>query len=178
MTLKEKYHKQYSDSRWLSKKKEILSRDNCMCSRCKTFTKLRIHFLVYRIDTDIWMVDNNDLVSICEECQKEYKRTHPSTPYIKFNDKLNPLEVYMKSDFIKKHKANLPTNGDVPIEKTVDFIESNVNLQGFENFLFKLFAGDYEPKKLPVKRMCEYDIDGIIDEVYKDSKGYDWLDEK
>jgi hypothetical protein len=129
------------------------------------------------MDTDIWMVDNNDLVSICEDCQKDYKKTHPSIPYIDFNDKSsNPLDVYLNSDFIKKHKSNLPTNGDVPINKTVDFIESNKNLQAFENFLFKLFAGDYEPKPL-VKRMCEYDIDGIIDDVYKDSKGYDWLDD-
>jgi hypothetical protein len=178
MTLKEKYHKQYSDSRWIVKKNEILNRDNCMCTRCKSFGHLRVHHLVYRTDTDLWLVDNDDLVTMCEECEKEYNLAVPTTPYMKFTDKsFSPLNYYLKSNFIEKYVESLPTNGDVPKSKTIDFIESNRNLQAFENFLLKLFAGDYEPKEVPQKRMCDYDIDNIVDDAFKDSKGYDWLNE-
>ena len=62
-------------------------------------------------------------------------------------------------------------------EVPIDFIESNKNLQVFENFLKFYFEGGYDPKPEPVKRICEENIDDIVDEFYKDSKGYDWLDE-
>jgi len=176
MKLKDKYYKQSFDPRWISKKNEILSRDNCICTRCNSFNKLRLQFLVFRIDLDLWEIENSDLVTLCKDCQKLYKETH-TIPYKKINDPFIPLNVYLNSDFIKKYKQNLPTNGDIDINKTIDFIESNTNLQRFENFLIKLFAGEYEPPKLPEKRMCEYEIDEIVNDIYKDSKGFNWLDD-
>ena len=60
------------------------------------------------------------------------------------------------------------------IEKQ-DFIEKNKNMQIIENWLQFYFAGGFDPKPEPVKRICEYDIDSIVDEF--STSGYDWLDE-
>lgn len=57
-----------------------------------------------------------------------------------------------------------------------DFIEDNKNTQIFDNFLKFLFEGGFEPKPEPPKRLCDENIDEIVDDIYKESKGYEWLD--
>lgn len=65
-------------------------------------------------------------------------------------------------------------NSKFTINKVVT-IDSVANNEYFESFLKNLFEGKFEPKEEP-KRLCNENIDEIVNEIYKESKGYEWLD--
>lgn len=61
------------DPRWQKKRLEVMERDKFMCTSCQSDeTTLNVHHVVpYRKDTKPWEYENDELITLCEDCHKE-----------------------------------------------------------------------------------------------------------
>lgn len=93
----------YSSTQWISKREEILRRDNNECQVCKAMYKFvqatDVHHILNLKDNYELRLDNNNLISLCKECHKDIHRLN-----INNKDKLNKyINQKINSDkFIKK----------------------------------------------------------------------------
>ena len=64
---------QYLHPEWQKKRLKILERDNYMCRSCQNSeTTLHIHHCVpYKKDAKVWEYEDNELITLCEDCHKE-----------------------------------------------------------------------------------------------------------
>ena len=67
---------QSKDDRWLSKKEEILKRDNYTCKMCGSMIEpdLDVYHTKYVFGRKLWEYDNTDLITLCPECKREASR--------------------------------------------------------------------------------------------------------
>lgn len=69
MTFKE----QIKHPKWQKKRLEILERDGFKCNYCEDkSTTLHVHHFRYTKGCKIWEYDNDDLITYCEDCHKEW----------------------------------------------------------------------------------------------------------
>ena len=74
-TNKKSYYELLRDPRWQKKRLEIMSRDNFSCTSCEGKDKqLHVHDLHYIRGNDPWDCPNNLLITLCEDCHKEYEK--------------------------------------------------------------------------------------------------------
>jgi hypothetical protein len=73
MAPKNNYLDQYKDPRWQKKRLEIMKRDEFSCQSCNdTESTLNVHHRVpYRKNIKIWDYENDELITLCENCHKE-----------------------------------------------------------------------------------------------------------
>jgi len=72
------YYDLLKDDRWLNKREEILIRDNYKCVSCNNKAddlpaignKLHVHHIVYKKGLKPWEYDDDDLITLCDECHK------------------------------------------------------------------------------------------------------------
>lgn len=69
------YTKLLKDPKWKSKRLEILERDNNTCSGCGKTDNLQVHHLIYE-DAPPWESRNEDLITLCKLCHKEWHNKH------------------------------------------------------------------------------------------------------
>jgi hypothetical protein len=68
---------QYNHPLWQRKRLEILDRDGWTCRCCdkessdKIPIQFHVHHLWYERDLLIWEIDNEGLVTVCDECHKK-----------------------------------------------------------------------------------------------------------
>lgn len=63
--------KDYLDPRWQAKRLRIMERDRFTCMCCLSSDKtLNVHHRAYRKGARIWEVENEDLVTLCEDCHE------------------------------------------------------------------------------------------------------------
>lgn len=61
------YSEKLKDPRWQKKRLQILNRDNWTCQKClDKETTLHVHHLEY--NGNPWEVDNNKLITLCDDC--------------------------------------------------------------------------------------------------------------
>jgi hypothetical protein len=83
------YAEKLRDPRWQKKRLEIMERDKFTCQLCgNNESTLNIHHLYYEKNKDPWDYNNDDLITLCEECH-EYE-----TECIK--EYSNELLMYLK----------------------------------------------------------------------------------
>lgn len=72
------YAEMLKDPRWQKKRLEVMQRDGFRCQHCLSEDKpLQVHHLVYDKDKKPWEYDNNQLITLCEDCHQdetEYSR--------------------------------------------------------------------------------------------------------
>lgn len=72
------YSEKLRDPRWQKKRLEILERDEWTCQLCfDTENTLNVHHKVYEKGKEPWDIDNNKLVTLCEQCHAEEKEYRP-----------------------------------------------------------------------------------------------------
>jgi hypothetical protein len=73
MKTKTEFFEQYKDPRWQKKRLEIMERDNFTCQSCDVnYNTLNVHHTVpYRKETKPWEYENDELITLCEDCHKE-----------------------------------------------------------------------------------------------------------
>lgn len=71
-----------------------MKRDKFTCRKCgDTETQLHVHHIEYSESGNPWDVQNNKLITVCEDCHKEIEKVikeHPDVPF-------NKIKIY-KSD--------------------------------------------------------------------------------
>lgn len=69
MNYKKKYSEQIKSPKWQKKRLEILNRDNFTCQICGCGDKtLHVHHVIYIPGRSIWEYEDNQLVTLCEDC--------------------------------------------------------------------------------------------------------------
>lgn len=70
MKPKTDFFEQYKDPRWQKKRLEIMKRDNFTCQSCDVnYNTLNVHHIVpYRKETKPWEYENDELITLCEDC--------------------------------------------------------------------------------------------------------------
>jgi hypothetical protein len=78
------YSDKLKDPRWQKKKTDILLRDKFTCQLCgdSKIAILIVHHKKYQKNTDPWDYDNDDLITLCEDCHKKI-HNKPHIPTIK-----------------------------------------------------------------------------------------------
>lgn len=78
---------------WKAKKKRIIKRDGCCCSRCGcTDRPLQVHhkyYLNYPDDTKVfpWQYPDDALITLCPDCHKKAHSNHkPKVYHISYKD--------------------------------------------------------------------------------------------
>jgi 5-methylcytosine-specific restriction endonuclease McrA len=67
------YAEKLKDPRWQKKRLEILQRDNFTCRACEDSSKmLHVHHVFYEKGNDPWDYQNNDLITLCEDCHEAW----------------------------------------------------------------------------------------------------------
>jgi len=67
------YEEQLQTSAWLSKRSEIMQRDNFVCSKClcdNLENKLEVHHIAYYLDRNAWEYPDYLLVTLCRDCHQ------------------------------------------------------------------------------------------------------------
>ena len=98
------YSEKLKDPRWQKKRLEILKRDDFKCRCCESANKtLHVHHIWYpEKGKDIWEVDDCDLITLCEECHKEWHRIYDSH----YSDIISRIvELFNKAESISIKKA-------------------------------------------------------------------------
>ncbi len=73
------YKEQIKSPKWQKRRLEILQRDNFTCQVCGSSDKtLHVHHTVYENGNKIWEYDDNQLITLCEECH-EYEHVLDNT---------------------------------------------------------------------------------------------------
>lgn len=71
-------NEKYKHPKWQHKRLEILSRDNFECRCCESKNRtLHVHHIWYPgKGKEIWETDNINLITLCDECHKEWHRIY------------------------------------------------------------------------------------------------------
>lgn len=68
---KQSYAEMLKDPRWQKKRLEVMKRDGFRCQHCLSEDKpLQVHHLVYDKDKKPWEYENNQLITLCEDCHQ------------------------------------------------------------------------------------------------------------
>lgn len=83
--MKKEYSDQYKHPNWQKKRLEILQRDDFTCIYCndKELT-LHIHHKIYIKGHKPWEYDNNNFITLCENCHKYITIIHKVIDYNNF----------------------------------------------------------------------------------------------
>lgn len=66
------YSEKLKDPRWQRKRLEVMQRDNFACCQCgDAESTLNVHHLKYHKSGDPWMTDDENLVTLCENCHTD-----------------------------------------------------------------------------------------------------------
>jgi len=93
---KKEYRLLLKDPRWISKRLEILERDNHTCSVCGCEDNLQVHHRVYE-ELAPWEYKDEDLVTICDGCHKEEHIKNGNT-YRSYIENYSMPTVYVDSE--------------------------------------------------------------------------------
>ena len=122
--MKTTYSELLKDPRWQKKRLEIFQRDNFTCRACDFGNRtLHIHHTTYDKDLLPWEYENDDLITLCEDCHKIITIIEKALKYTKYDwnyvkmvaDLLDRLEqedierYYRKQE--KEGKIIEPTGG-------------------------------------------------------------------
>lgn len=73
---RQEYLEKLKDPRWQKKRLEIFKRDKWTCQICyDTESTLHVHHRLYFKNNEPWDYPNEALVTLCEECHEEERRT-------------------------------------------------------------------------------------------------------
>lgn len=123
----ENFFFQYQSPHWQKKRLLILQRDNFQCQSCGGTEKtLNVHHSVpYEKNKKVWDYENDELVTLCQDCHKEISNSIEYCKLIIFGfcsnsvtwatelqslleniDGLNPAELQSLTEYIKTYKKN------------------------------------------------------------------------
>jgi len=90
-----KYKEQLKHPYWQRKRLEILERDNFMCCICMDTKKtLHVHHKIYKENRKVWEYEDNELITLCEDCHNKIHSNNVEKQTPKKNNKQekeNPL---------------------------------------------------------------------------------------
>lgn len=69
---KDEYSELLKDVRWKKKRNKIVHRDNDKCTNCGSTRLLHVHHMKYELGKLPWEYDDNDLVTLCKRCHKNW----------------------------------------------------------------------------------------------------------
>ena len=100
------YKELLKDGRWQIRKTEIMRRDNFTCQKCGARAIdgafLNVHHVKYRKSAKPWEYEDNELVTLCEDCHKAIhdKKDHyiKTTVYKDTGLKIGDLVTYEHGD--------------------------------------------------------------------------------
>jgi hypothetical protein len=71
------YIEKLKSPKWQKKRLEILNRDKFTCQNCcDKDSQLQIHHLYYEKNSDPWEQENKSLLTLCEDCHKQFTETN------------------------------------------------------------------------------------------------------
>jgi hypothetical protein len=92
------YEKLLHHPKWFKKRDRILKRDGYKCTVCGSRQFLRIHHTYYIQERSPWDYDDDALLTLCDECHRDYHLHHEITIFRK--DEFESIK--------KKNKGKLP----------------------------------------------------------------------
>jgi len=67
------YIEKFKNPKWQKKRLKILQRDKFTCQSCKEKNKtLNVHHIYYDNEKEPWEYNNDDLITLCNECHKTW----------------------------------------------------------------------------------------------------------
>ena len=92
------YAEMLKDPRWQKKRLEVMQRDGFRCQHCLREDKsLQVHHLVYDKDKKPWEYENNQLITLCEDCHQneteDYRMVYPCFQDLLFQFKSSGLSA-------------------------------------------------------------------------------------
>ena len=70
-----KYKSKLLDIRWQKKRLEIFKRDKFQCRSCYAHEgTMHVHHLKYLMRYEPWEYDDDDLITLCDDCHAEWHR--------------------------------------------------------------------------------------------------------
>lgn len=120
---REEFFDQYKDPRWQKKRLEIMERDEFSCQCCyETESELNVHHRKYIKDKKIWEYNNDQLVTLCDNCHKE---------------------VHITKDRINDLISDIP---EIFLDKFLDILPSIISLDPGKQHALKEFINSLFPK--------------------------------
>ena len=93
---KKEYIELLKDPRWQKKRLEIMQRDNFTCQHCGSTEKtLNVHHLLYSKGSKPWEYDNDNLITLCQDCHEKETEAKDNL-YLSF---CNFKDIMAKSGF-------------------------------------------------------------------------------
>jgi len=108
-----KYFELLKDPRWQKKRLEILQRDEFMCRSCyDKDSSLQIHHLSYSYNGNPWDVDNDKLLTVCENCHKQFSDANKAVKdsIAKFKEPDYIFDASKIIDFMSDCNPNVGSN--------------------------------------------------------------------
>lgn len=92
------YAEMLKGPRWQKKRLEVMQRDGFRCQHCLSEDKpLQVHHLVYDKDKKPWEYENNQLITLCEDCHQDetedYRMVYPCFQDLLFQFKSSGLSA-------------------------------------------------------------------------------------
>ena len=163
---KEEYNKLLKDPRWKAKRGEILERDGHKCTQCGNTHRLSVHHNFYD-DINPWEYKNEDLVTLCNECHKEYHRQNRNI-YTNYN------LLYNKMFECDDNGKNTQIETANKVTATKQLLESiQLSMVSKENNFIRVidlliqdvvtFYNTYNNSRISISSQFTGDIEGFID---------------
>ncbi len=112
------YAEKLRDPRWQKKRLEIFERDNWTCQSCYAKDKtLNVHHRTYHPNHDPWEYENEDLVTLCEDCHEEERAV--------WDNAASSLIEQLKRKFLSSHLTSLSVGiYDIELQDNADVVAS------------------------------------------------------
>ena len=123
--MKKSYSDLLKDPRWQKKRLGILQRDNFECRSCNDNSKtLHVHHTFYDKNISPWDYNNDDLITLCEDCHEVWGMIEKTLKYSKYGwesvflvvrlfDELETASINKCYEELKRDgKMIEPTGGD------------------------------------------------------------------
>lgn len=103
------YSERLKHPKWQRKRLEIMHRDNFTCVKCGTDNKmLHVHHNKYYWNRNPWDYDNEELMTLCNDCHKKTHRNKADFyKIIKILESVFNTNTVKKSQITLKHERNL-----------------------------------------------------------------------
>ncbi len=98
------YSEKLKDPKWQRKRLEIMQRDDFTCQgyheQCEG-KQLQIHHIYYKKGKEPWEYDNDELITLCEDCHKSI--TYQTFAYLKLSN--NPQCMLINSSLLEMYQS-------------------------------------------------------------------------
>ena len=97
------FKEQIKHPKWQKKRLDILERDEYICQNCHVDDEtLHVHHFTYKSNTNLWDYDNNNLITFCERCHKDWHTVNEKIKILLSVDTTYLKEVYALLKYVRQ----------------------------------------------------------------------------